>query len=186
MFISFSLAFIIGLASHCQGFHFHHNWQRYKTLPLTSSALTSGKHGPGFGRMNHFLWNMVVMSLLWWIVCLMLIHVDILVNCTHIQTLLFSLGLPVGYIILGQPKDGDCWYGHPKHPEISQSTFSEEFNHGRKQPKTCRNIGVYIFTSNKGKHPTKLASIWTDVENQALGILRTRFQIRNLVWYKHV
>ena len=47
---------------HRHGFHFHHYWQRYKTLPLTSSALTSGKHGPGFGRMNHFLSNMVVMS----------------------------------------------------------------------------------------------------------------------------
>ena len=32
----------------------------YEAMPLTWLWLTSGKHRPGFGRMNHFLFNEVV------------------------------------------------------------------------------------------------------------------------------
>ena len=42
----------------------------------------------------------------------------------------FTQGLPVGHIVLGQPKEDDCWCYKPKHPETSQSFFSGEFNQG--------------------------------------------------------
>ena len=47
-----------------------------------------------------------------------------------LMNIAFTQGLPVGHIVLGQPKEGDCWCCKPKHPETSQSFFSGEFNQG--------------------------------------------------------
>ena len=132
-----------------------HYW-RYKTLPLTSSALTSGKHGPGFGRMNHFLSNMVVMSSLgelfvwyWhmltfrWIAHsnTVLIGITCWIHSTWsakgwpllVQPPKTSWNITV-YIFTGRFQPWTLDSNNPKHPEISQSTFSPgDFSHGRNQ-----------------------------------------------------